>query len=359
MSTLDDYGVLFPASVVGSMPRSDFVRSAAMADLSQPPGERERILEMAIPYVAALQEAAGLDVITDGEWRRSSYMGVIAELAEGFEVGHNPEDGRPWTVVVDELAPKNPGFVVREAQYLKRVSGARIKVTLPAPGLLGERMWDPEKSARAYPSRRDFVRACVPFLRREVELLRDEGVDIVQIDDPHLCLLVDPRVRAQYEDPDEEADFSVATNNEVVAGISGVKLAVHLCRRAGARVRGEAFHSGDYAPILPYVNRLAIDHLTLEFSSPEAGGPEIFKDLREDFEIGLGCVGVQPGEVDTPETIVNRVEKVLDILPPERIVLNPDCGFAPGSAARIDMDEVYTKLKFEVEAARRLRDKYA
>ena len=136
-------------------------------------------------------------------------------------------------------------------------------------------------------------------------------------------------------------------------------MAVHLCRRAGARVRGEAFHSGDYAPILPYVNRLAIDHLTLEFSSPEAGGPEIFKDLREDFEIGLGCVGVQPGEVDTPETIVNRVEKVLDILPPERIVLNPDCGFAPGSAARIDMDEVYTKLKFEVEAARRLRDKYA
>ncbi len=359
MSTVDDYGVLFPASVVGSMPRSDFVRAAAMSDLPLPPGRRDRILEMAISHVVALQEAAGLDVITDGEWRRPSYMAVIAELAHGFEVGHNPTDGRPWTVVVEELSSKNPGFVVREAKYLKRVSRAKIKVTLPAPALLGERMWDPDRSAKAYPTRRDFVLACVPFLRREVELLRDEGVDIVQIDDPHLCLLVDHQVRARYEDADKEADFSAATVNEVVSGISGVKVAVHLCRRAGARVRGEACHRGDYTPILPFVNRLAVNHLTLEFSCPEMGDPRIFKSLREDFEIGLGCVGVHPGQVDTPETIVTRVEQVLKFLSPERIVLNPDCGFAPGSAARIDIDEVYTKLKNEVEAARRLRDQFA
>ncbi len=101
-----------------------------------------------------------------------------------------------------------------------------IKATLPAPALLGERMWDPDKSSIAYPTREDFVRDCVPVLRREVELLRDEGVSIVQVDDPHLCLFVDPEVRRQYGDPDRAADFAVDMDNQVVHGLEGVKMAV-------------------------------------------------------------------------------------------------------------------------------------
>ena len=85
----------------------------------------------------------------------------------------------------------------------------------------------------------------------------------------------------------------------------------------------------------------------------------VFKRLPENIEIGLGCVSCQPGQVDSPETIVERVEMALKYLPPERITLNPDCGFAPGSAAVVDIDEVYQKLKNEVEAARRLREKYS
>jgi methionine synthase II (cobalamin-independent) len=99
--------------------------------------------------------------------------------------------------------------------------------------LLGERMWDSEKSKKAYPKREDFVRDCVPILRREVELLRDEGVSIVQVDDPHLCLFVDEHVRRQYDDAERASDFAVDMDNEVVDGVKGVKLAVHLCRRAG------------------------------------------------------------------------------------------------------------------------------
>ncbi|MDP6699370.1 MAG: 5-methyltetrahydropteroyltriglutamate--homocysteine methyltransferase, partial [Candidatus Latescibacteria bacterium] len=108
-----------------------------------------------------------------------------------------------------------------------------------------------------------------------------------------------------------------------------------------------------------HLNRLKVHHLTMEFTSPGAGDAEVFKALREDFEIGLGCVGVHPGEVDTAGVIVERVERALEYLAPERVVLNPDCGFAPGSAARVDIDEVYVKLQNEVEAARRLREKYA
>ena len=103
---------------------------------------------------------------------------------------------------------------------------------MPA-ALLGERMWDASKSKKAYPTRDDFVRACVPILRKELELLRDAGATIVQIDDPHLCLFVDPEVRAGYENADKAADFAVDMVNEVVDGFSDLKLAVHLCRRAG------------------------------------------------------------------------------------------------------------------------------
>ncbi len=229
--------VLFPTSVIGSLPRPQFVRDLIADDSQIAPDEYRRLMGNAIRAAVALQEMAGLDVITDGEWWRKSYIGVIAELAHGFELSRNPADGRPWTIVVDKLSPKQPGFIAKEIAFLKQLSGRDLKATVPAPALLGERMWDPVKSAKAYPNREDFVRDCVPILRREVELLRDEGVSIVQVDDPHLCLFVDPNVRSQYADADRAADFAVDMDNQVVDGVKGVKLAVHLCRRAGARKR--------------------------------------------------------------------------------------------------------------------------
>jgi 5-methyltetrahydropteroyltriglutamate--homocysteine methyltransferase len=259
---------------------------------------------------------------------------------------------------VDKLSPKHSGFIAREAALLKTITGKRIKATLPAPALLGERMWDPERSAKAYPTRESFVEACVPILRRELELLLEQGASIIQIDDPHLCLFVDPKVRAKYEDPDRAADFAVEMTNHVVGGAKGAHLAVHLCRRAGARGRGELAHQGGYDAIIEQLNRLKVQHLTMEFTAPGAGDMEVFKKLRDDIEIGLGCVSCQPGCIDSADAIYDRVETALQYLPPERITLNPDCGFAPGSAAAVSIDEVYAKLKNEVAAARRLREKY-
>ncbi len=351
--------LLFPTSVVGSMPRPDYVKDLIFGNAAASPEEYRRLMGSAVRSVVALQELAGIDVLTDGEWWRKSYIGVIAELAHGFELSTNPADGRPWTIVVDRLAPKQPGFIAQEVRFLKQITGRQIKATLPAPALLGERMWDAEKSSKAYPTRDAFVEACVPILRNEVELLREEGVAVVQIDDPHLCLFVDEDVRAKYDDPDRAAHFSVEMTNQVVAGIDDVKFAVHLCRRAGARVRGDATHRGGYDPIIDQLNKLNVQHLTMEFTTPGAGDVSVFETLREDFEVGLGCVSCQPGEIDSPEAIVARVEQVLQHVAPERITLNPDCGFAPGSAAVVSIDEVYTKLKNEVEAARRLREKYA
>jgi 5-methyltetrahydropteroyltriglutamate--homocysteine methyltransferase len=350
--------LLFPTSVIGSLPRPQFVKDLIADDCPIEGEEYRRLMGEAIRAAVALQETAGIDVITDGEWWRKSYIGVIAELAHGFELSHNPADGRPWTVVVDKLSPKRPGFISQEVKFLKTLTNKQIKATVPAPALLGERMWDPAKSAKAYPKREDFVRACVPILRREVELLRDEGVSIIQVDDPHLCLFVDADVRRQYDDADRAADFAVDMDNQVVDGVSGVKLAVHLCRRAGARARGEADHRGGYDPILRQLGRLKVGHITMEFTSPGAGDMSVFQKLPEHVEIGLGCVSCQPGQIDTAETIVQRVETALRYLAPERITLNPDCGFAPGSAANVSLDEVYTKLKHEATAAQRLREKH-
>jgi 5-methyltetrahydropteroyltriglutamate--homocysteine methyltransferase len=357
MSTVTHYGTLFPTAVVGSLPRPAFVRQVVMGERVLSAERRARVMDDAVVYAVRLQEEAGVDILSDGEWRRASYIGVIAELAHGFEVGRH-EDGRPWTVVVDRLAPKGPGFLAAEARFLKQHTQKKIKVALPSPALLGERLWDPERSAGAYPTRRDFARACVPFLRRELELLAQAGTEVVQIDDPHLCLLVDPQVRAQHTDPDEEARYTVELINELVAGVKGVRLAVHLCRRAGARVRGEACHTGGYEPLIPHLNQLLVHHLTMEFTSPGAGEARVFARLREDLEIGLGCVSVHPGQVYTPEQIAARVEQALEFLPAERVVLNPDCGFAPGSAAVVDIEEVYTKLRNQSAAACLLRERH-
>src|ERR1043166_8350696 len=346
--------LLFASSVVGSLPRPAFVLDMINERPPLPRAEYEQRMQAAIRYAVAMQEQAGLDVVTDGEWGRRSYIGVIAELAHGFELGKLP-DGRPFTLVVDKVTPKAPGFIAKEVSFLKSITRRKIKSTLPSPALLGERLWDAEKSARAYPKREDFVRACVPILRRELELVRDTGADIAQIDDPHLCLFVDPDVRKQYSDPDAAAAFAVDMVNDVVSGVSGIKIAVHLCRRAGARARGEHSHAGGYGPIISHLNRLKVHHLTMEFTSPQAGDMVVFGGLRSDLEIGLGCVDVTPGKIDSAETVAARVRKALKHLAPERITLNPDCGFAPGSGAVVSLDEAYKKLCNEAEAARVLR----
>ena len=180
----------------------------------------------------------------------------------------------------------------------------------------------------------------------------------MQVDDPHLCLFVDPDVRKQYDDADRAADFAVDMDNQVVDGICGREAGrapLPPGRCAGPR-RGRSPRR--LRPDPAQLDRLKVGHITMEFTSPGAGDMSVFRQLPEHVEIGLGCVSCQPGQIDSAETIVERVEMALQHVDRSRITLNPDCGFAPGSAAEVSLDEVYTKLKNEVEAARRLREKY-
>ncbi len=352
---------LFPTTVVGSMPRPQYVRDLIETQVEEGGSlaEFRRMMDSAIPYVAQMQELAGIDIISDGEWRRKSYIGVIADICSGFELSIKEVLGQrqTWHVVTSELEVVNPGLLAKEASFLKEHTKRDVKVAIPSPYLIGERMWDEELSSAAYPTRRDFTEALVPVLRQELIALRDEGVEVAQIDDPHLCLFVDPEVRAAYEDPQAEMAFCVDLINQVVEGVEGVRLAVHLCRRNKGRAGwvGE----GGYGPILPALSDLQVDILMLEFAIPAAGDFAVLRELPERFDIGLGCVDCRSSHIDTPDEIADRVRRAVQYVAPERIILHPDCGFAPGSAADIPLDEAYMKLRNEALAAEMLRGEFA
>ncbi len=359
MTAAIENDVPFAAGVVGSLPRPQPVidmlpdhpgaESAAAAASAR--------MDAAVRYAIALQETAGLDQVSDGEWRRHAYTHIIADVASGF----SPDDRRRphrWGVTVTEpLEARDPGLAAREARFLVDSTDRMTKVCLPSPYLLGVRLWEREWSARAYPTRDSFIDALVPILHDELAALAQTGVSVVQIDEPHLCVLVDPAVRSAFEDPKYEMDLAADKINEVVSGIQGVRLALHLCRRNWGR--GGWGAEGGYAPIVETMKKIRVDQYVMEFSIPAAGDVAILQEMPDDSLIGLGSVDCRFEGVDTPEEIMARVENAMRYVEPERISLNPDCGFSPGRIAYAPLEEAYAKLKNEAEAARRLREKYA
>ena len=144
--------------------------------------------------------------------------------------------------------------------------------------------------------------------------------------------------------------------NAIVEGVDGVTIAVHLCRRNWGR-RGWGAEGG-YEAILPYIQQLRVEMLILEFAIPVAGDVAVLSQLSEHFQIGVGCVDCRFPEIEPPETIAERVEKAAAHVSPNRLLLSPDCGFAPGMLSEVPLDEAYAKLKNEVAAAVLLRQKY-
>ena len=154
--------LLFPTGVVGSMPRSQFVRDLLDPEkVRSDSAEFSKRMNAAVDYILALQEAAGLDVVSDGEYRRRSYIGIIADVADGFALER--KDGVWWHTVVAPMEVKRAGLAAEEARYLRARTDRKVKVCLPSPYLLGQRMWDPERSRGAYPTREAFMEALVPI----------------------------------------------------------------------------------------------------------------------------------------------------------------------------------------------------
>ncbi len=352
---------LFPTTVVGSLPRPLWLKEL-FDDVHEgrvSAAEQERLLDLGVPSAIALQETAGVDVITDGEWRRFSYVAVITDVAKGFtrELAGARHHGKYWHTVTGEIEPGDAELLAEHARFAIAHASRPVKVALPSPYLLSVRMWEEGVSHKAYPTREAFADAVVPILRAQVEALAGAGVHTIQIDDPHLCLFVDPQIRAKYKDPDREAMYCVSLINRVLGRVKGARRAVHLCRRNKGRRGWEG--EGSYDAIMPALRALEVDQLMMEFTIPAAGDTRCLRDLPEHVNVGLGCVDCRGEVIDSPETIVARVENAMEHVDRRRITLAPDCGFAPGNAADIPLDEAYAKLRNMTRAAKILRERHA
>ena len=195
--------VPFASGVVGSLPRPIMVQDM-LPDVPGPESAKAAAsprMDAAVRYAIAIQEQAGLDLVSDGEWRRHAYTHIVADIATGFSADLR-EEPRRWGISVTEpMEVVNPGLIAQEARFLVDATDRLTKVCVPSPYLLGVRLWEEAVSTKAYPTRDEFIDALVPILHDELLALRDTGVTVVQIDEPHLCVLVDPEYRDSFDDP--------------------------------------------------------------------------------------------------------------------------------------------------------------
>jgi 5-methyltetrahydropteroyltriglutamate--homocysteine methyltransferase len=350
---------LFPTTVIGSLPRPAWVRDVILdrkaGRLAE--ADADRLLDAAVDGAIRMQERAGLDEVTDGEWRRESYVKVFAERVRGFRPDLNPSGGLPYPAVVAPIEYDRE-IAAPEIRYARARTDRPVKATLPAPYIIGRRMWHPEHSRAAYPTREGLMRDCVGVLRREIEAVRAAGAATVQLDEPWLATLVDPRFRAEegIDDVRYEMDLCADLLNETLDGLAGIATAVHLCHAHFARQHKT---EGPYDLIMPALARVRVDTISLELATPAAGGFAALARFPDSTRLGLGCVDHCDRRVETVDEVVARVEAAMRHVDAGRIVLHPDCGFAPSVQNPMDLDEAYEKLTVMCRAAARLRERHA
>ena len=354
----------FETFVVGSLPRPQWVKDLIDDRKNNLINKLDAklLLDQAVPSAIKMQERAGVDYISDGEWRRESYVKVFADSVSGFEKGliSDPTgvSGLEYPAIVSNMK-KIDDIAVSESVFLKNITQSKTIIALPAPYTIGRRMWSPEHSSSAYETSDDFVQACIPIIREEIKNLIDIGVDAIQLDEPWLALLVDPDYRKRSNisgsQIDHEIQLSIQSINSVVEGLEKIPFSIHLCHAHYNRKHGT---KGPYDLIIDALSDINVDRFAMEFATPDAGGLEVLSKFPKNKTIGLGVIDHTDINIETPEIVVNRVEKAMEYIDKSHITLNPDCGFAPSSQNPMDFDEAYKKLRSMSEGSKLLRAKY-
>lgn len=385
---------LFPVTTVGSWPRQPellrALRQKQRGQLSE--AGFNQVADQAVLEVLRIQEAAGVDIVTDGEQRRDNFYSFVADKLDGVqlmslaEMLDVVEDKVGFERILETLdvpaySIKNPTCIgkIRRRQplaldeylFLRQHTQRQIKVTLPGPYLLTRAMWVKEVTQAVYPSKEALGEDVVKILIEEAAALREAGADFIQFDEPVLTELVFTQGQtrtfmcaalAARKDPEEELEFAVDLINRVVAGLDGVRSGLHVCRGNWSQ-KEETLLSGSYHPLAPYLARLNVQQLVLEYATPRAGQLEqllSYPQIREDKELGLGVVNPRIETVETVAQIVARVKEALNFLPPEHIFLNPDCGFGTFATRPMNTVELAAaKLEVMVQAATILRQEFA
>jgi 5-methyltetrahydropteroyltriglutamate--homocysteine methyltransferase len=382
---------LFPVTVVGSWSRPAWLvqalRRRQAGEISKE--EFNRIADDAVLAAVKYQEDAGVDIVSDGEVRRDNFYSFVVEKLSGMKLTKVSElldyvkDRAGFEEVLRALdvpafAIKSPiavekigrreGLALDELDFLKQHTTRQTKIPLPGPYLLTRSSWFEGLSDTAYPTPEQLSEDIVHILREEVVALRDRGVDFIQFDEPSLSQVVYGdeagetfmcAALSSRKDPTDELEFAVRLMNATVDGIDGVKFGVHVCRGNWSR-KEEVLLKGNYGPLLPYLVQMHIDQLVLEMATPRAGELDVFKEYANEKELGLGVVNPRTDEIESPTMIVRRVKEVLKFFAPEKVYLNPDCGFGTFAERCVNTPETaYRKLKAIGEAAELLRREFA
>ncbi|HET6387262.1 MAG TPA: cobalamin-independent methionine synthase II family protein [Armatimonadota bacterium] len=385
---------LFPTTMVGSWPRpAPLLRARRQRARGEiPASELAQIEDEAVLDVLRIQEEIGLDIVTDGEQRRDNFYSFAAERLEGVrlmslqEMLDVVEDRAGFerllqTLDVPAFSIYNPTCVgplrrrapmaAGECRFLRSHTDRPIKIPLPGPYLLTRAMWVKELARDVYPTKEDLAEDVVAILREEIADVQAAGANFVQLDEPVLTeVALNPggtrtfmcAALAARADPAEELEWAVSLINRVVEGVEGIRTGVHVCRGNWSRDESTLLQ-GSYNPLAPYLARLNVDQLVLEFATPRAGELEsLLRDDRiaKEKELGLGVLNPRTERVEDVEEIEKRVEEALRIVAPNRIFLNPDCGF--GTFSSRPMNEIaaaVAKLNAMVDAANALRERHS
>ena len=354
----------YHSEVVGSLLRPTYLVEAreqyAAGQLNA--AEFKAIEDRAVNEAIALQEDAGIDVITDGEMRRYAFYGHLVEALEGFDkyggwaIPFRDETG-------EQLVLKRPVVVERlrwlrsmcaeEWVYLRSRRRTPAKVTMISAQQAAA-YYDPEKSKSAYSSRDAYLADIVDFSRREVDELVRLGCTYIQIDAPQYAALLDPQMREGYRqrgnDPDKLIDLCIELDNAIIRDHPGITFGIHICR---GNNQSKFYASGDYEPISRIFSLTRFQRFLLEYDDVRSGGFEPLRHVPGDRFVILGLVTTKKPRLESAGELRQRIQEATRYIPLERLALSPQCGFASTMEGNhISPDDQRHKLELVASVAR-------
>jgi 5-methyltetrahydropteroyltriglutamate--homocysteine methyltransferase len=369
----------FRADQVGSFLRPAEVKQAH-ADHAEGRLSLEALREIedrAILEVLELQKEVGIDIFSDGEFRRSSWSGGFPESVEGYgtgapavtvfntAAGNAPQQRAGQGRVIAARLKQTRRLTADEAGFLHQHAPGPFKMTMPAASYTLSRGYNPAITDPVYGTRAGALQAVADIIKAEVQALVAEGVPYIQLDNPHYPDYVVPERNDEWRavgvDPVTALQEDIAADNHTLSGVdrSRTVLAMHLCRGNGGRGQDQpaGWHTaGGYDAIAEQVfGTLDVDRFLLEYDSDRAGGFEPLRFVPRGKIVVLGLVTTKSGELESQDTLLQRIDEASKYVPTEYLALSPQCGFASTMAGNpLTVDEERRKLELVVDTARKV-----
>jgi len=366
MAPLAKTKLAYRAEVVGSLLRPDHLKRAFEEfDAGRiTDDELTHAQDRAALEAIRLQEASGLDVITDGEVRRRFWFDPLtASLGYNYQEtapvpfkggGKVPEEAPPKLPVVTERLRIVDNLPLREYAFVKANARTPTKTTI-AGMTYASVLWVPGKSDGSYRDRDEYMAHVLELMKDVLREAVAAGTNYVQLDSPRYTHMVSEEGQANLRkvglDVETWLDTMIAFDNELIRAFPEVTFAVHLCR---GNHRSMWSVEGGYDAIADKLfNDLAVDRILAEYDSPRAGSFAPLRFVPEDKVVVLGLVTTKEPEIEDADQLKRRIDEASTYLPLERLGLSPQCGFAstlPGNL--VTYDDQRAKLELVARVAR-------